>query len=341
MPSISTVLGPIDSTAVQGVLHHEHLLSLTPGRWMNGGQGDIDQQQIELAVTALSGLADQGINTVVDLSPYGVVGRNDDGSNVELLQEISRRSQLHIVAGSAIYLETMSPRWTREANIDTITTRFINDAMTGIGPSTVLAGVFGEQATSLNKITEHEEKCLRAAAHAALTTGRALFTHTTHGTMALEQIDILCQEDVDLSRVVIGHMDTHHDLDYVRQVLATGANIAFDTIGKQEWDFFLGPPLAPRTDGPFVKNAYHQSDHRRARWLAALLAEGLEDRILLAQDLTGAEVYLNPDTHGCWGYSYLGGPFTTLLEQTGLQQTQIATMMHTNPTRLLQTTRPR
>lgn len=341
MPSIETVLGPIDSTSVDGVLPHEHLLSLTPGRWIHGGQGNSAQQQIELAVTTLSGLGDQGINTVVDLSPYGVVGRNDDGSNVALLQEISRRSKLHIVAGSAIYLETMSPRWTREADIDTITSRFINDATTGIGPSTVLAGVFGEQATSLNKITEHEEKCLRAAARATITTGRALFTHTTHGTMALEQIEILCQEHVDLSRVVIGHMDTHHNLDYVRQVLATGVNIAFDTIGKQEWDFFLGPPLAPRTDGPFIKNAYHQSDHRRARWLAALLAEGLENHILLAQDLTGAEVYLNPDTHGCWGYSYLGGPFTALLEQTGVEPQQIATMMRNNPTRLLGIVRPR
>jgi len=338
MSTIDTVLGPIDPTTVKGVLPHEHLLSLTPGRWMHGGQGDRNQHRIELAVTALSGLAGQGINTVVDLSPYGVVGRNDDGSNVDVLREISRRTQLHIVAGSAIYLEAMSPRWTREADIDAITTRFISDASTGIGPSTVVAGVFGEQATSLDNITKHEEKCLRAAARAARTTGRALFTHTTHGTMAMEQIDILRSEHIDLSRVVIGHMDTHHDLDYVRQVVSAGVNIAFDTIGKQDWDFFLGPPLTPRTDGPFVKNAYHQSDHRRAHWLATLLAEGLEDRILLAQDLTGAEIYLNPETHGCWGYSYLGGPFTTLLYQNGIEPQQIATMMHINPIRLLETT---
>lgn len=334
MPSVYTVLGPIDAATLRDVMPHEHLLSLTPGRWMKGGQGDFIQQQIDLAVTALSGLAEQGINTIVDLSPYGVVGRNDDGSNVSLLQEISRRSKLHIVAGSAIYLEAMSPSWTLEADLAAVTSRFINDA-TGIGPGTVAAGVFGEQATSLDKITPHEEKCLRAAARAAKATGRALFTHTTHGTMALEQVAIVRQEHLDLSRVVIGHMDTHHDLNYVRAVLDTGVNIAFDTIGKVVWDFFLGPPKSPRIDGPFMKNAYHQSDLQRARWLVQLVADGFQDRILLSQDLTGSEVYLNPETHGYSGYSYLGGRFTTLLCSLGVKVRELKQMMHENPMKLL------
>lgn len=334
MGTIQTVLGPLDPDSVTGVLPHEHLLSFTPGRWMHAGRGDYAEQQIDLAVTALSGLAEKGFNTVVDLSPYGVVGRGPDGANVAMLQEIARRSGMHILAGTAVYLEAMSPRWTLAADLDELVDRFIADATTGIGTTGIPAGVFGEQATSLDMITGHEEKCLRAAARAARQTGLALFTHTTHGTMAIEQLEILESEGFDLGRAVIGHMDTHHDINYIRRVLESGTNIAFDTIGKQYWEFFLGDP-PPANDGPYTKHAYHQSDERRASWLAELLADGFEDRILLAQDMTGAEVYLNPTTHGASGLGYLGSAFTDLLTDRGVTENQLRKLTRSNPIRMI------
>lgn len=343
MTHVRTVLGPVSPAELTGIMHHEHLLSLTPGPWLSGGRRRDeqdhhvahDEDQVQHAVAALSGLPALGINTVVDLSPYGVVGRDDDGDNVALLQEISRRSGLHVVAGTSVYLESYSPQWAREADLRTMTARFVADVTDGIGTGRVPAGIFGEQATGLNEITTHEEKCFRAAARAHRDTGLAMTTHTTHGTMALEQIEILRQEKADLNRVVIGHMDTRPDLDYVREVLATGVNIAFDTIGKQNWDFFLAPPPAVRRDGEYTKNAYHQSDTTRARWLMQLLRDGFEDQILLAQDLTGAEVYLNPDTHGQWGYSYLASAFKTLLLELGTEPAHLHKLLHANPVRLL------
>lgn len=340
MSTVQTVLGPVPSAHLDGVMHHEHLLSLTPGPWLAGGHPDPAQfadHQVAIAVNALRGLRTLGFDTIVDLSPYGVVGRDEHGSNVVLLQEISRQTGLHIVAGTAVYLEAYSPAWTRAADIESITARFIADATTGIGDTGVRAGLFGEQATSLDQITAHEDKCLRAAARAHRDTGLALSTHTTHGSMALEQIEILNQEHAALDRVLIGHMDTSPDLDHVRSVLATGVSIAFDTIGKQNWDFFLAPPPAHRPDGPFTRQAFHRSDHTRAQWLTALINDGFIDQILLAQDLTGAEAYLNPDTHGQWGYAYLGTPFTRLLHSHGVTAEQITTMTQTNPLRLLAT----
>jgi phosphotriesterase-related protein len=338
MGTVETVLGPVTSDDLAAVMHHEHLLSLTPGPWLAGGlrePTDWAEHQVSVAVDALSRVRELGFDTVVDLSPYGVVGRDPGGENVALLREISRRSGLHIVAGTAVYLEAYSPEWTRHADIDALTERFVADATTGIGDTDIRAGIFGEQATGLNEITPHEEKCLRAAARAQRQTGLALTTHTTHGTMALEQIDILRDEGVDLTRIVIGHMDTRPELDYVRAVLDTGVNIAFDTVGKQNWDFFLAPPPSRRPDGAFTRDAYHRSDLTRAEWLLDLVRAGFTDRILLAQDLTGAEVYLNADTHGRWGYSYLGSPFTQLLLDGGATRDQIDRMTRANPLRLL------
>jgi phosphotriesterase-related protein len=182
--------------------------------------------------------------------------------------------------------------------VDELAERSVKDAAVGIGGTDVLAGVFGEQPTSLGVMAQHEEKGLRAAARAHRATGLAINTHTTHGTMALEQIAVFAAQGVDLSRVVIGHMDNHPELDYVRRVLDQGVNIAFDSIGKQFWDVRL-PPCSPSPcDGEYGKTAVARSDAVRADWIARLVAEGHVDQILLSQDLVGSQGGLNPQTHG-------------------------------------------
>jgi phosphotriesterase-related protein len=346
MAHVQTVSGPVDPSALTGILHHEHLLSLTPGPWLSGGRaGDVtdaaalraqhDEDQVACAVGALAQLPALGINTVVDLSPYGVVGRDERGGNVALLREIAQRTGLHVVSGTSVYLESFSPAWAREATLDEMTERYLADVSTGIGGTDIRAGVLGEQATGLGVISAHEEKCLRAAARVQRATGLGLVTHTTHGTMALEQLDILREEGVDLSRVVIGHMDTHPETEYVRRVLDSGANVAFDTIGKQYWDFRVAPLPPDQPDGEFGKDAYLRSDRTRAARIATLVAEGYVDQILLAHDLTGSVVYLNPDTHGQWGYAYLCARFTQLLAERGVSGEQLRTMVGGNAARLL------
>ncbi|WP_327066215.1 phosphotriesterase family protein [Kitasatospora sp. NBC_01302] len=328
MPYVQTVLGPVAPSLLGRVLSHEHLLALTPGP-------GLAQDPVEQAVAALGGLAAYGVDTVVDLSPYGDAGRDPYGANVLLLREISRRSGVHVVAGTATYRAEFSPPWVRAAGGEELTARFVADARSGIGPTDVRAGVLGEQPTGLGEVSAHEETGLRAAARAHHATGLALTTHTTHGTMALEQLAILDQEQVPRDRVVIGHLDNHPELDYVRRVLDTGASIAFDSVGKQDWDQRTPPPAAERPDGEHAKRALHRSDRTRARRLARLVAEGYAEQIVLSQDLTGGQAYLNPTTHGRWGYRYLPAVFLPLLAELGVGERQIETMMRTNPVRLL------
>lgn len=331
MAHVQTVLGPVAADTLGRIMPHEHLFSLVPGPWLTGGEQDT---QIELAVDALQGLVPTGFRTVVDLSPYGVVGRDANGANVVALREVSRRTGLHIVAGASVYLESFSPHWALDATLEELTTRFVRDATVGIGSTDIRAGIFGEQATSLDEITAHEEKCLRAAGRASNETGLAVSTHTTHGTMALEQIQVLRSEGVDLTRVVIGHMDTHADPSYVRRVLDQGVNIAIDTIGKQVWEFFLGPS-SERQEGEFAKRAYFRSDEKRADLVAELVSEGYGDRISLALDLTGAEVWMNPRTHGQTGYSYLSQVFLPTLRDRGVTDAQCEQLVAVNPARIL------
>ena len=344
---IQTVLGPVSPSAIGRIMHHEHLVSLVPGPWLSGGRNPAErgesaptesaamEDQVARAAGALSGLKALGYDTVVDLSPYDVVGRSAMGENVDFLRTISERSGIHIVAGSAVYLEPYSPLWTREMTLADLTQRFTRDVTHGIGNSAVRAGILGEQATGLGHITEHEEKCLRAASRAQADTGVSLVTHTTHGTMALEQVDIVTQEGADIERVVIGHMDIQPDLDYVLRTLDTGVNIAFDTIGKQYWDFVLDPGPVDPPEGEYAKRAYFRSDAGRVSRLVELVERGYGRQLLLGLDLTGAEVYLNPDTHGQWGYSYLGAVFLPNAIDAGLDREWAHALVRDNPLRLL------
>ena len=362
-----TVRGDVDPGALGRVLAHEHLLALLVGPGTLGRDGGaagfddaFEDAQVEAAAKALSGLRELGFGTVVDLSPYGDAGRDAYGANAALLPRIAEATGLNIVSGTATYREEFSPDWVKQAGIDDLVRRFVADATNGIGTDIgtgtstgtstdidsgasagtgMRAGILGEQPTSEGRITEHEERGLRAAARAHHLTGLAISTHTTHGTMALEQIDLLEEEEVPLDRVVIGHMDNHPDLDHVRRVLDRGVTIGFDSIGKQYWDV-RRPPLPDQQpdqqpDGPFSKTAIKQSDSTRAHSLAMLVAEGYADQIVLSMDLTGGQMWLNPATHGRHGYGYLGRVFLQQLHKAGVSTAAVDKMLIANPARLL------
>ncbi|GMA35334.1 hypothetical protein [Demequina litorisediminis] len=57
----------------------------------------------------------------------------------------------------------------------------------------------------------------------------------------------------------------------------------------------------------------------------------------MAHDLTGAEVYLNPATHGQWGYAYLPEVFLPLAMSLGLPAGAADVLLRDNPLRLLAT----
>jgi len=338
---IDTVLGEVDIEEIERVLPHEHLLSFVPGPWLLGGpprgseEDVLYDHAVDLAVEQLEAVREFGFNLILDLSPYGVVGRNESGSNSSLFAEISRRSGVHICLGTSVYLEAFSPEWLRSLSRDEIAALFIRDLTAGIAQSSVRASVIGEQATGLDEITDFERRCLLAACDAHKETGAPIFTHTTHGSMALEQIDIFSKEGIQLDKVVIGHMDIQPDREYTAKVLNSGASVALDTIGKQYWEFFLAPKTTPDEEGEFNSRFYYRSDESRLELLLYLIDQGFLDQILLAQDLTGAEAYLNPSTHGSWGLNYLARVFLPALLDLGISEEQITALTRENPLRML------
>jgi len=318
---VLTVTGPVDPATLGSTLMHEHLLSLVPGRFFTGGQWD---DAVDTAERALGGLPAQGVGAIVDLTGRSGV---DAGSNLAPLREIAARTGLAVVAGVGLYKEPY-PEWVAAAGVDDVADRLVAMA-TEAG-----AGIFGEIGTSLDVVTAAEEKVLRGAVRAHRRTGLAISTHCTLGTMATEQVAIMASEGADLRRVVVGHLDLSPRLPYLEAVLATGVNVAFDTFGKQWFDYQV-PDSADQGDGEFVKWAHHRPDTDRIAAFAALVARGYAGQLVLSCDISGREAYLNLDTHGRHGYGYLPAVVLPALRAAGVGEDALRQVLVDNPARIL------
>lgn len=319
---IQTVSGPTEPELLGATLMHEHVDSVVLPGFHSGGGAEAD----DLVADALACLPDAGVGALVDLTGRRRVSTGHDLGSVSRLAD---GLPLHLVVGFSYY----KGPWLEAAtatDIDSLTAVYVEKAREGPVP----AGVYGEVGTSLEEITSGEELHLRAVARAHVTTGLAVSTHCTLGTMALEQTAILAEEGADLSRVVIGHLDLRPDVDYLEQVIATGANVGFDTFGK-EWFDYVVPNSEDDGPGAHVKWTYHRSDDDRVATLAELCARGHADRLVLSCDMSGAEAWLNPATHGRHGYSYLPRVVLPRLREAGVSEESLQEMLVANPARIL------
>jgi len=316
---IETITGPVEPGELGATLMHEHVGFLEPS-----GLYACGEETPDLSERALSCLPGHGIRTVVDLTGRA---RATTGVEFDRLRALSKSLSLHIVAGFSFYKEP----WLGAAgteDLDELTAIYVGAAEAGG------IGIYGEVGTSLDEITPLEDLHLRAAARGHVRTGLAISTHCTLGTMALEQVAVLVEEGVDVSRIVIGHLDLRPDVAYLEQVLETGVNIAFDTFGK-EWFDYRVPGSEGEQGAAFVKHAYHRPDDARVEALVTLCADGYASQIVMSTDLSGLEAHVNPATHGRHGYGFLPAVILPRLRQAGIDESSLTDMMATNPVRIL------
>lgn len=154
--------------------------------------------------------------------------------------------------------------------------------------------------------TADEKKVFEAAAYASNATGLPIYTHTTGGTLALEQAVFFKKRNVNLSKVVIGHMDLSANLDYIRDVIRTGVFVGFDTIGKDSYF----------------------PDRKRAEFLCKLEKEGALDHVVLSMDISRRSHLRN---NGGYGYTHIESSFIPLLREVGVSEDGIYAMLEKNP----------
>ena len=300
---VMTVLGPVDAGALGITLPHEHLLAAPPATIGTEPDYRTDDRDAALADTESFGFAGGG--AIVDCTPP------DNGRDLAGLLWVAGRVSVHIIATAGFHAELHSRPFIDGRSVRQLAGELIDevhdgDPETGVRPGQLKA------ASSLNAITGTERTAFAAVALAHRATGLPIVTHCEAGTMALEQIELLASLGVDPGRVILSHLDRRfEDITMLRAVLATGATIGFDQLGKPRY-------------GP---------DEPKAAIVARLIAEGYAGQILLSHDI--ARRSLRPAYGGAPGLTWLLDRFVYLLLDAGVSGIEVRGILIDNPARAL------
>ncbi len=225
MASIESVTGPLDPADLGTVLIHEHL------RFRDNATADefphlYDEDALYAAgLEAANGAKGVGVKTIVE--PTAMFG----GRDVRFMERIARETGVQVVPCTGIYTYDYLPiNWVSRSE-DEMADAFVHDIEQGI-QGTDIKAAFLKCAADEPGVTENVEKVHRACARASLRTGKPIMAHSHPGSRTgPEQMKVFIDEGVAPEQVQIAHTGDTDDLDYIEQVLDTGAYIGLDRYG--------------------------------------------------------------------------------------------------------------
>ena len=312
MPTLNTVLGPLEATDLGFTLSHEHVGTNAAGLRHTYPEFIDRAGIIEQSTAALKEAYAEGLRTIVDVSTF------DLGRDIAMIAEVARQSGVNIVVATGNHLAV--PRPFGDVSPDVIAPMYVREIEEGIEDSGVKAAVI-KVASDRGGITPPQEVVLRAAARAHLQTGAPISTHTwSPDRVGEQQVAILEEEGADLNRVYIGHSNDDTDLDYLLGLLEKGVWLGLDrypggrVTGTPDWE-------------------------QRTEVAKKLMDAGHTERIMLSHDYSvpkarnGAEVQeerrrANPD-----GYNFISRHVLPRLMELGASEQDIHQITVENPRR--------
>ena len=315
MPSIQTIKGAVDTSALGRTLMHEHIFVLSTEIMQNYPEPwGAEETRVQDAIKRLKELKSAGIDTIVDLTVTGL------GRYIPRIQRIAEQTDLNIVVATGLYTYNDVPHYfhfrgpgTLLDGPEVMTSMFVRDITEGIADTGVKAAIL-KCATDEPGVTPGVERVLRAVAQAHRQTGVPISTHTHAGSeRGLEQQRIFKEEGVDLSRVVIGHSGDTTDVGYLERLIDNGSYIGMDRFGIDV--------LLPFED--------------RVQIVATMCERGYAGRMVLSHDAACHNDWLDDDTllevTPRWNYLHITNDVIPALKERGVTDEQITTMLVDNP----------
>lgn len=278
-------------------LMHEHMfIDLSKVKNNLDCRLDAKEQMIE----EMKKLYSKGVRNIVEVTNMGM------GRDVKYIEDISKESKINYILATGFYKVPFLPDFVEEKSIDELAQMMINDIEIGIDGTNMKASIIGEIGTSKDVMLPLEEKVFLAAIKVHKKTNIPITTHTTLGTYGDKQIELFKKHNVDLSKVVIGHVDLSGDIKYILSLLKEGVYVEFDTIGKNNY----------------------LSDDLRVEMLKQIEEAGYIDKVFLSLDITRKS---NMEYMGGIGYSYLFDVFIPKMLEKGISNSSIEKMLKINP----------
>lgn len=254
----------------------------------------------EETVSEYKKLYSKGVRNIVDVTNL------DMRRNPKYVERVAEETGMNIVQATGFYQDKFLPDFVKDYSVQQLADFMIKEINHGVADTSIRAQIIGEIGTSKNMMTYNERKVFEASVLAHQETGVPISTHTTLGTYGHEQVDFFKRKEVDLSKVVIGHVDLTGNVDYILYMLEQGVYVEFDTIGKENY----------------------QPDKLRAEMLMEIEKRGFIDKVFLSMDITRKS---NLEYMGGIGYSYLLDSFVPLALEIGVSKMFIDKMLEHNP----------
>jgi len=306
MSIVRTVLGDIAPETLGFTLAHEHLIGKPPPQF---AEDDLLLKSEGDAVSELKNFAEVGGNAVVEMTTA------DYARDAPTLANISRLSDIHIIATTGFNKAKFAERYSARLGEDELVSWMVTELIAGIAEppffiqgnprrTSVRAGII-KGSSSLGGPTVDEEKVLRAVARAHMATGAPVSTHTEKASWALEQAQFLIERGVKPDKLLIGHLDFKPDLEFLSELASTGVYLGLDQFSKHKY----------------------LPDAKRVELVVGLFERGFE-QILLSGDLARKSYW---SVHGGAGFAHLPQKIRPMLRTLGLDDVQVKRLFVDNP----------
>ena len=313
---IDSVLGPVNTADLGATLTHEHLLVAPTGALYDSTLTFDREGQLLKIAGELKQLIAAGVSTIIDPIPLEL------GRDVDFMADVSQAAGINIICATGLYTDQGPfagyPSYFQRKTADELAAIFVQEIEQGVGPRHVKPGVI-KCATGPHKISQNEEKALRAGAQASKATGVPITTHTTDGSMGPEQMEIFMDEGLEPRKVTVGHCSDSADIPYLTRILDTGAFLGFDRVGIE----------------------IYTKDETKVGVMAALVAMGYTSQIVFSHDNVGcmhgmgpvSRFTPTPEAQSKRRYTYLLEEFVPKLKEAGVSEEAIRQILVDNPRR--------
>lgn len=228
---IQTVLGPIAPSKLGFTLAHEHVICDFIGAAETGRHRWEVDVVVERMEPVLSQLKERGVTGFVDCTPAYI------GRDPRILQLLAKETGLHVLTNTGYYGgagDKYVPKHAYTETADQLATRWIAEWRDGIEGSGIKPGFMkiGVDETKDDRLSEIDEKIVRASAQASKKTGLSVVCHTGGGPAGLKATQIFIEEKARPDRFVVAHSDGH-GLHINQQIADLGAWVSFDGISRR------------------------------------------------------------------------------------------------------------
>jgi phosphotriesterase-related protein len=271
---------------------------------------------VDTAIEEVTRFVAEGGATIVDVTPMS----SGLGRDPVVLRRIANQTGLTVVAGTGHYVRAEHPPRVESQSAEEIAAEMVEEVDSGIGETTIRAGVIGEIGAS-HPFDEHpnEQKVFRAAALAQRQTGAPITVHPpVMHQEGHEVLDVLEDAGADLENVILGHLDgaleTTDVSDYYDSIAKRGVYLEFDTFGR------IGYVAAADQCFPL--------DESRIRELRRLMDAGHGEQLLISHDICKKNQLT---TYAGFGYDYILRDIVPRMRRRGFTEDELQTVLERNP----------